>query len=146
MDIERNDYMDGKADAEGRRPRRVQASAAYEAGFLDGIAERSAYTRPVSFSNETIQGMKISASERKDDGTYDWTVSNSVGSFTVTGSAPDLETSIAAAEGVLRSHGMSVARRYVIAEKIKHLHPTASVGEVERLTDRVVEYMLSKGA
>lgn len=145
MDIERNQYMDGKADAQARRPRRVHASATYEAGYLDGIAERSAYTRAVSFSNETIQGMKITANER-GDGNFGWSVSDPGGAFTMSGSAPDLEASIAAAEGVLRSHGHSVARRFTIAQRIRELHPTASVREVDRLTDRVVEFMLSKGA
>ena len=145
MEIERNDYMDGKADAQARRPRRIHASATYEAGFLDGIAERSAYTRATGFTNETIQGMKLAATERQD-GTSEWSVRNADGSFSVTGSAPDMEASVAAAGGALRSHGYTVARRYPIREQVKHLHPTASAGEVERLTDRVVEYMLSKGA
>jgi|GEM_PF-6391363 hypothetical protein len=146
MGIERNDYMDGKADAQARLPRRVHASQAYEAGFLDGIAERCAYTRSTGFSATTIQGMVMTASEVKDSGIVLWSVADQGRYHAFTGQAPDLESAIAAMEGSLRSQGKSIARRYTISEQVKRLHPTASVAEVERLTDRVVEYMLSKGA
>lgn len=146
MDIDRDDYMDGKADATGRLPRRVNASRTYEAGFLDGIAERCAYTRSTGFTGETIQGLKMSASELSDSGIVAWSVSDRGGFHAVSGQAPDLESAIAAMEGSLRTMGKSIARRYTISEQVKRLHPTASVVEVDRLTDRVVEYMLSKGA
>lgn len=146
MDIDRDDYMDGKADATGRLPRRVNASRNYEAGYLDGVAERSAYTRATSFTGETIQGLKMSASELHDSGIVVWSVSDRAGFHAVSGQAPDLEMAITAMEGSLRSMGKSIARRYTISEQVKRLHPTASVVEVDRLTDRVVEYMLSKGA
>jgi hypothetical protein len=144
MEIERNEYMDGKADAQARRPRQIHASATYEAGYLDGIAERSAYTRAAAFSDVTIEGMKMTASEQ--DGIVLWAVSDRSNFHAVSGQAPDLETAIAAMEGSLRQQGRSIARRYTISQQVRHLHPTASAREVERLTDRVVEYMLTKGA
>lgn len=145
MRIDRDDYMDGKADAQARLPRRVNASRTYEAGFLDGISERSAYTRATSFSGETIQGMKMTASEQKD-GIVLWSVADRGNYHAVSGSAPDLESAIAAMEGALHSQGKTIARRYTITEQVKRLHPTASVAEVERLADRVAEYMLAPKA
>lgn len=143
MDIERNDFMDGRTDAEGRRPRRVQASAAYEAGYLEGIALRSERSRPESFTSETIQGMRVTAAFA-GDGVWGWSVEHPQGGMSAVGSAPDQEIAIASAEGWLRSNGFTVARRHVISDQVHRLHPSASTSDVERITDRVVGYMLTK--
>jgi hypothetical protein len=138
------EFAMGRMDAIARSPRRL-ASKEYGDGYLDGLNVRaSTANEETEFSGVTVHGAKMRVSAR-GDGTFEWAVKDSMETMSAMGTAPDMESGIAACEGALRRRGSSVARRDEIVRTLGHLKPGMDAAEIERLANRVVDRIVSKG-